>query len=543
MAGLCLALSSLPARAQPALIPPVDAVIARHFEAPSSPYGPGHRGVDYAVPSGTPVRAAGAGTVIFAGPVAGHLAVMIGHGGGLQTTYSILSTIEIVEGEQIDQGRYIGKTGFDHPSEGGGLHFGVKLGDDYVDPAAYLGAIDMRDAIHLAPLVEASELPYELSAAFEGAGALARPCRDPFSLSGHVPPPNNNVAVAIAGLDSATSAGAEPEIYKDEYGPRALGYPARRIYEFSYRGLDGSRLHAPYARSDTWGDLRVAAARLRQLLAQIDRRHPYASVDLFAHSQGGLVARVLLERFARSYETDLPPVEHLVTYGTPHSGTSLAEAVRELDENTFTGRIALNHLESSAREGAGVPNPRAPAISQIDPDSELIDELAREDVTFGTRVLALAMPHDLLVPVQHASYPGKQNRVVSPSGWSGHSAVVASDESRALAYAFLRDAPPSCPGNWDKWGGLVGGAVSLVHHVVDDVYSFAEEWGGRKVVALVRTGARLARSAARWTAEKATAGARWLGARALDVGRWATERVGGAVRFVRSGIARLWGGD
>ena len=64
------------------LIPPVDGPISRHFEPPQGPYGPGHRGIDLAVPEGTPVRAAAAGTVSFAGVVAGVLAVTIDHPSG-----------------------------------------------------------------------------------------------------------------------------------------------------------------------------------------------------------------------------------------------------------------------------------------------------------------------------------------------------------------------------------------------------------------------------------------------------------------------------
>ena len=43
--------------------PPVDGPVARSFQAPAFAYGPGHRGIDFAVPPGTPVRASGDGVV------------------------------------------------------------------------------------------------------------------------------------------------------------------------------------------------------------------------------------------------------------------------------------------------------------------------------------------------------------------------------------------------------------------------------------------------------------------------------------------------
>ena len=61
--------------------------VTRPFAPPPSPYAAGHRGVDLASVPGAPVLAAGAGTVVFAGAVAGRPVVSVDHPGGLRTTY------------------------------------------------------------------------------------------------------------------------------------------------------------------------------------------------------------------------------------------------------------------------------------------------------------------------------------------------------------------------------------------------------------------------------------------------------------------------
>jgi murein DD-endopeptidase MepM/ murein hydrolase activator NlpD len=150
VAGLLVAGAQAAATPSQWLTPPVDAPIVRHFAAPTSQYGPGHRGVDYGVSQGTRVRAAGSGVVTFAGVVAGVTAVTINHGGGVSSTYTRLQAVEVVRGQHVTRGGYIGVAGEAHPGEAG-LHFGVKVDGAYVDPESMLGPIGAAEAIHLAP--------------------------------------------------------------------------------------------------------------------------------------------------------------------------------------------------------------------------------------------------------------------------------------------------------------------------------------------------------------------------------------------------------
>jgi murein DD-endopeptidase MepM/ murein hydrolase activator NlpD len=94
-----------------------------------------HPGVDWAAPHGTPVTAAGAGRVTFAG-VKGEYgnAVLIEHGGGWQTFYSQLSRIEVGEGDCVTSGALIGAIGSTGLSTGPHLHFEVHRDGSPIDP-------------------------------------------------------------------------------------------------------------------------------------------------------------------------------------------------------------------------------------------------------------------------------------------------------------------------------------------------------------------------------------------------------------------------
>jgi hypothetical protein len=301
------------------LIPPVDAGISRHFEAPKSQWGRGHRGIDYLVPEGTSVRSAAWGEVTFAGMVAGSFAVTVAHGGGLETTYSRLSEVFVDPGQVIGTGHWIGEVGQPHAGHPAGLHFGVKLEGAYVDPLDFLGSSDVGEAIHLVP-IDGSDLQGVLELAFAPTGARLRPCETPPQ---QVPEaaPNENVAVVIAGISSETANGSGLPFLSFA---KHLGYENSNLYTFSYRSLAGRRGHEPYTRLDTNRSLVEGARRLSELLRLIARRHPGADVDILAHSQGGIIARAYLAGLGREWARADPRVEHLVTLATPHRGARIA---------------------------------------------------------------------------------------------------------------------------------------------------------------------------------------------------------------------------
>jgi murein DD-endopeptidase MepM/ murein hydrolase activator NlpD len=119
------------------LPPPVDAPIADGFRQPPCQWCPGHRGVEYAVAPGTVVRAVAAGTVTFAGPVAGVVYVVVEHADGLRATYGRLRSAEVDVGTRVAAGATVGWSG-------DGVHFGLRRGETYVDPEPLLGRLVSR---------------------------------------------------------------------------------------------------------------------------------------------------------------------------------------------------------------------------------------------------------------------------------------------------------------------------------------------------------------------------------------------------------------
>jgi murein DD-endopeptidase MepM/ murein hydrolase activator NlpD len=114
---------------------PLSGQIANGFQ-PTGRYS-GHWGIDIGAEEGTPVSAAAAGRVTFAGLVVDNQTVTIDHGGGLKTSYSFLKERSVAAGAWVEPGRTIGRSGSSH--EIAGLHFSVRLSGTYVDPLDWVG--------------------------------------------------------------------------------------------------------------------------------------------------------------------------------------------------------------------------------------------------------------------------------------------------------------------------------------------------------------------------------------------------------------------
>lgn len=124
------------------LIQPVNGRIGDTFGMRFHPilhvYRP-HKGLDFAAPSGTPIRAADRGVVIFSGWFGSFgKVVIIDHGGDLSTLYAHASRLVVDRGQTVERGQliaYVGTTGL---STGAHLHFEVHKNGTAVNPLGYL---------------------------------------------------------------------------------------------------------------------------------------------------------------------------------------------------------------------------------------------------------------------------------------------------------------------------------------------------------------------------------------------------------------------
>jgi murein DD-endopeptidase MepM/ murein hydrolase activator NlpD len=118
------------------LIWPVSAPVTSPF---GWRWGRLHEGIDLGAASGTPILAAAAGTVIYAGWMDGYgNFVIIDHGGGIATAYGHQSSIAVTDGQSVTQGQVIGYVGSTGHSTGPHLHFEVRVNGSAVDPLGYL---------------------------------------------------------------------------------------------------------------------------------------------------------------------------------------------------------------------------------------------------------------------------------------------------------------------------------------------------------------------------------------------------------------------
>jgi murein DD-endopeptidase MepM/ murein hydrolase activator NlpD len=122
-----------------------------------------HLGVDYAAPTGTPVRTIADGTVEFAGVQNGFgNVVMVKHGNNNTTVYAHLSRIFVKKGQSVGQGQHVGAVGSTGWATGPHLHFEFRVNGAH------------RDPLTMARQSESLPVPVALKAQFDTAAAQVR---------------------------------------------------------------------------------------------------------------------------------------------------------------------------------------------------------------------------------------------------------------------------------------------------------------------------------------------------------------------------------
>ena len=126
--------AGVPPRLQ--LVPPVPGGIVDNWRPPSSPYGPGNRGVDLRATVGEPVVSVGSGVVTFAGQVGGRLFVVIDVA-GVKITLGFLRSILVKTGQSVRARELVAYAN-------GPVHVGARQGTTYIDPRPLFSTKSIR---------------------------------------------------------------------------------------------------------------------------------------------------------------------------------------------------------------------------------------------------------------------------------------------------------------------------------------------------------------------------------------------------------------
>ena len=481
-------------------LPPVDGPIIQPFHAPAHDYAAGNRGVDFSAAAGEEVRAAAAGEVVFAGQVGGALHVVVRHADGLRSSLSFLADVAVQRGQEVLAGDVVGVAS-------GPVHFGIRAGEQYLDPTAFLRGDEPE--VHLAPLrpedfdesqerAALSKLLRAigrtgLSAARSGVAWARRSALPPLLgdedtlrawLSvGHTlampealrlamaarawherrdectpattlprPPRGRRLLVLVGGLGSAGPDAAS--VFHFDH--RGAGYDDADVVRFSYLG--GDARDRPYTPADTQQSITVSASRLAATVHQLAAAHPGVPIDVVAHSQGGLVSRAALVMAAEPL-----PVATFVTLGTPHGGASLATA-GTLFRSTNIGDVVL---DAAGRLDLGI-DPQSTSVRQLSEGSDLVSWLGDRPLPQQTKVVSVAARADLVVPSPDCRLTGASNIVVTAGGaLDAHDALprsAAATREVALAVAGL---PPTCESLADALtDALVGDGIEVAEDAV-----------------------------------------------------------------------------
>lgn len=474
---------------------PSDAPIVDRFRPPPERWMAGNRGIDFGTAPGAAIVAAADGRVVFADVVAGALHVTVSHADGLRTTYSFVASITVSTSDRVRAGDVIAVAA-------GPFHFGVRTPDGtYLDPEAVLAG-RIRPPTRLVPGTDEGlpALTAERRSLLEtvvggGVAALAslgagsadaqalllhlwaelHPATHSFRVvdalrhratttctapTVAVPPPERRrIVVLVSGLGTSSESNTAMEI-----DTATLGYAPADVVSFSYVGGRAPRRQPvavdpfvaiderPFDALDSQQSLSESADRLSVLLAQVSAAEPEVPIDVLAHSQGGVVARLAISRSADAGR--LPDeVRTLVTVASPQQGAPLATAVDALGL-TPGGRATLARLRPTMDD----LDDRLPAIGDLSETSTTMAELRARTVPDPVRFVTIGASGDVVVPATAALDPAADAMTVVPTpvGRAAHGSMPSTAAATREIGLAVAGMAPTCR----SWGSVLMGAMT-----------------------------------------------------------------------------------
>lgn len=181
-----------------------DPSVSRPFAAPAHRYAAGHRGADLPAVPGAPVRAAGDGWVAYAGLVAGRGVVTVVHG-DLRTTYEPVSAVVGV-GDLVAVGEVLGLLDAGHAGcpVVACLHWGLRRGDDYLDPVRLVAP----GLVRLLPLEGPAPVPAMPPVVPDGGDRRVPPLTQASAVPSPAPELSAGVDLGAAGAAALLGAAA-----------------------------------------------------------------------------------------------------------------------------------------------------------------------------------------------------------------------------------------------------------------------------------------------------------------------------------------------
>lgn len=134
-----------------------------------------HKGVDYAAPLGTSIRAVANGVVEYAGQQRGYgNVVVIDHGKGQTTLYAHLDSMAVHKGDKVSQSQSIGTVGRTGWATGPHLHFEFRIDGEHQDPLAVLAKQGQNQPLAVLSKAEFAQASAQVKVALLAAASIQR---------------------------------------------------------------------------------------------------------------------------------------------------------------------------------------------------------------------------------------------------------------------------------------------------------------------------------------------------------------------------------